>query len=216
VIVGSVVAQNPTALNFAMASHPVVATKFTTNGQTSAIFFRLTNQIDGGYFCLSPQVEASNTVRKYQRNRSKMLGMPTCPDVHKFQTIGETIDFELDYKSFPKNLLYVDILEKCDDNCLEIRGLVLNDSLNSRINMAYAFFEESKFEMAAAIYESLAMGSKEYPFGIHLFNAIHAYAQCGKFTEAKLLYNKLKASNFVDTNQLLGRLRMLPYFSKLL
>ena len=202
-------------VNFAMASHPVMAEQIERTPQATVVRMRLSNQIAGGYFCLSKAVSAICAKAGYTGSYLRAEGMPTCPDVHTFSQAGESLPFALYFKPFPANLTYIDIEEKCDDNCLIIQGLVLDEKLNARINMAYNFFAEGKFDMAADLYLQLAQ-MPNYPFAVHHFNAIHAWAQGGNFIKAKQLYLSLKKTHFADTDYALQRLRTMPYFGKLL
>lgn len=209
-------AQSASTFNYATASHPLTIGNLLNAGQTSKITVTISNQVANGYFCLSNSVVATNELSKFRRLFLYSEGIPICPKQYRFSNIGEQLEFALVFNKFDNQLVYVNILEQCDANCLQIQGLVLDSKLNESINLAYKFFASSQYQLAADSYIRIINNRGDYPFAISYFNAIHAFAQLKDWEQASKWYKKLQSTKFADTQSCLGRLRAMPYFQKLL
>ena len=203
-------------VNFATASHPIEVLSVTHTKQNTTVRLRLTNQISGGYFCLSDAVVATNPEQNYRLFFLRSEGIPVCPEQHHFALSGEQLEFSILFNRFTDKLPYVNIIEQCEANCLEIRGLVLDQHLNQAINTAYDFYATGQYQLAADSYIRLIESNPGYPFAIHYFNAIHALAAQKNWAQAKIWYKKLQQSQLSDTQANLNRLRTMPYFDKIL
>ena len=66
-----------------------------------------------------------------------MDGIPACPDQHRFKSIGEVLDFSLVFPAIPDEVKYIDLREGCDDACVSVKYILLDEEMNNRINEGF-------------------------------------------------------------------------------
>ncbi|HCC70305.1 MAG TPA: hypothetical protein DEQ09_04025, partial [Bacteroidales bacterium] len=108
------------------------------------------NRVSDGYFCIDENtyIESSGGVKLKLK---KVSGLPLCPDSYKFKKVGEKVYFTLVFDNLPTGTAWFDIVEYCDDNCLLILGLNLDEEINNKINAAFSAMDRLDPEEAINI-----------------------------------------------------------------
>ena len=146
--------------NFFLTSHETLTILSITNTHSgSVVKAELINYIDGGTFCIDKGTRITTADGKPLKLRS-VTGLPQCPEVYRFASFGEKIFFTMNFDPIPEDTKWINIIEGCDDNCVTIYGLVLNEKLNMAIDEAYNLLEEGKTEMGVKLFEEILGGLK--------------------------------------------------------
>ncbi len=116
--------------------------------------FSLTNEIEGGYFCIS-----KNTFIEYGNGKKKKLnnltGLPYCPETYKFSAAGEKVYFTMKFDKIQGSPEWFDIIEYAGENSLSVLALTTDRNINERVNAAFSAMDRMEPEKAIKIFSSL-------------------------------------------------------------
>ncbi len=202
--------------NFAWATHPMKINKIERMGDVTVVELSITNQkASGGSFCADKNIYIMDVLsgKKYHLLYSK--GIPVCPDSYKFAGIGEVLTFQLYFPPVDTKTKYINIVENCDNYCFSISGVILNKDLNEDINLAYQYYKENKLDFAIFAFKKAVEKYPDYPFGKFYIDLIQVYIEKNDVANAKIWYNKLKSSNFIDKNEVLHQLQNAAFYNQL-
>ncbi len=124
--------------NSSLKSHEtLVITKVEMTKENTLVFLSIENRIAGGSFC------ADKNIYLVDPQGGKLLlkktsGIPVCPEVYKFKSIGEVVKFTLEFPPLNTGTKWIDIIENCSDNCFWFYGLTLDNELNKRVDTAFS------------------------------------------------------------------------------
>ncbi len=141
--------------NFLLKSHETLELKSITQSEKATVVrLELTNFREGGAFCID---KGTKIVLPGGRSLKleNVMGMPECPENYIFATIGEKVLFTLTFDGLPEGTPWINIIEGCDDNCISIYGIVLDNGLNQRIDNAYKFIDDGAVANAITEFESI-------------------------------------------------------------
>lgn len=130
--------------NYGLKSHETLEiSKIEINLKNTLIYMSIENRIQGGSFC------ADNDIFMIypDGSRARLIsasGIPACPDSYKFRTIGEKLDFVLQFPALREGASWIDIVEECSDNCFSFYGVTLDNELNSKINESFNLAENGE------------------------------------------------------------------------
>jgi hypothetical protein len=154
------------------------------------------NRIAGGNFCADRNIYVIYPDGK----KSKLInssGIPVCPDTYNFKSIGEKLDFKLEFAAIKSGTKWVDIIEDCNENCFSICGVTLDTTLNREIDEAYAKAASLKANDAIKYFKAVLdktgrenLGSE----GMLYLNIISLSKEAGDESGAKEWYRKLQSS----------------------
>lgn len=123
------------APNYGLKSHEtLVIDRIERTGQSTVIYLTIENRREGGEFC----VDRNTFIILPDGTRSRLSsssGIPACPAVHKFTKAGEKLSFSLTFPAIGKDIMWIDLIEDCSDNCFSFYGITLDDKLNDRLNV---------------------------------------------------------------------------------
>lgn len=202
--------------NFAWATHPMKINKIERTGNATVVELSITNQkASGGNFCTDKNIYIMDVLsgKKYFMNYSK--GIPVCPDTYKFTGIGEILTFQLYFPPIDTKTKYINIIENCDNYCFSITGVILNKEFNEDINLGYQYYKENKLDFAVFAFKKAVEKYPDYPFGKFYIDLIQVYIENNDIANAKIWYNKLKSSNFIDKNEVLHQLQNTAFYNQL-
>lgn len=212
----SVFAQEQTIVNFGNSTHPFQILNIKHNSTETSIKLVLTNQIDGGYFCADKKIYLSNAHQGYEAILKRAEGIPSCPEVYRFQKAGEKLVFTLIFDKIPESLTHFDLVEACNENCFRVSGIIADETLNNSINESYALFAANKVKEALALTEKIVKENPNYPYAFLQFNLIHYAANSGDIPLAKVYYQELKTKKYRDKRNTISRLQAMEYFSQIM
>lgn len=142
-------------LNYALKSHETLEiSKVEITPDETVLYLTIENRIEGGNFCADKNI----FIIYPDGTRSKLTssnGIPVCPETYKFKTIGEKLQFTLDFPPLKTGTKWIDIIEDCNDNCFSFYGVTLNTELNGKINEALSMAEKGEIKRAIAFYKDI-------------------------------------------------------------
>lgn len=142
-------------LNYALKSHETLEiSKVEITPDETVLYLTIENRIEGGNFCADKNI----FIIYPDGTRSKLTssnGIPVCPETYKFKTIGEKLQFTLDFPPLKTGTKWIDIIEDCNENCFSFYGVTLNSELNTKINEALSLAEKGETTKAIAIYKNI-------------------------------------------------------------
>jgi hypothetical protein len=184
--------------NSGLRSHETLEiSKIDITTEKTVIYLYLENEITGGYFCADKNV----FILFPDGTRDNMIsskGIPVCPEIYKFKTIGEKLEFELTFPPLKKNTEWIDLIEGCSDNCFSFYGICLNSELNKKIEDASHLAEIGEPVKASLDFIKIANsidGRYSGIAGLLYMNIIQLSKETGNTEKAAEWYQKLKSSD---------------------
>jgi len=211
ILIGIVRSQTIELPNYAMKSHETLEIKkIVTNDKVTTFWMSIENRIQGGAFCADRNIYLVYP----DGSRSKIIssnGIPVCPDSYKFKSPGERLDFLLVFPALKSGTEWVDLVEDCSDNCFSFFGLVTDNSLNNKIEEAFALAEKNEPAGAMVGFVRIADGSAKMNSGITpllYINIVKLARETGNTVRAAEWYQKLKLSGIKDHDRYIKFLNM--------
>jgi hypothetical protein len=166
--------------------------------QTDITIIRLTieNRVLAGYFC----VDRNTSLILPDGTRLGLIkteGIPFCPAMHSFKTIGEVLSFTLYFPPIQSGTTWFDMVEECNDNCFSVYGITLDTAMNSMIDRGYNLSELGKPKESATLFEEIiaTVGSEKHGILGSLYSStIIMHLRNGDEISAKRWYDALKNS----------------------
>ena len=152
--------------NFGQKSHPTLEIENIkiTDNQT-IIQLSITNKSpQGDWFCVDKKVELIDILTNKKYRLASLSGIPHCPETYKFTQVNEKLQFELRFPAIDKNTKYITLVEKCNNACFSIEGIILNENLNKKIDEAYSAFAKGLDFEALQLFKEARTLSSDYPY----------------------------------------------------
>jgi len=201
--------------NFALATHPIVVDNVNFSDSLITITLTIQNKIKGGEFCANEIMYLLELKNKSKAYMLKSEGIPTCPETHTFEAPGEKLTFQLEFTAFDEIPKYINIVEDCDDNCFSIYGVIIDKKMNEDINQAFGYFKSGNLDFALASFRTAARENPGYPFAFLYGNIIEVYAMQENYEKASQWYKFLKASKFVDKENVMEQISRKEFYDQL-
>jgi len=190
--------------NAGLKSHETLEIlKVDVTPEKTIISFRIENRIEDGSFCADKDIfiiyPDGTRIRLLKAN-----GIPVCPENYKFKSIGEKLDFSLDFPPLKPGIKWIDIIEECSANCFWFYGITLNNDLNKRLDEAFAKASKGKPEDNILLFRRILESIDDQDIGIEgslYVNIINAAIDSGDKIEASVWYKRLLASHAPRLNQ---------------
>ena len=188
--------------NVAMKSHPTLEImKVELSAGKTEVYMKIENRITGGYFCADRNIYIvyPDGTRDHLVSSS---GIPVCPDTYKFKSIGEQLDFVLTFPPLREGAGSVNLIEDCEQNCFSFYGVVLDSSLNRKLDDAFLLAENNEPSKALVSLVAIAGetgNSNPGAAGLLFMNIIQLYKSTGNSVKAGDWYRKLQSSGLPET-----------------
>ena len=141
--------------NYALKSHETLEIrKIELTPEKTIVSLSVENRIVGGTFCADRNIFLTDPAGEKFKLK-KAAGIPVCPDNYKFKSIGEKLQFTLEFPPLPKSVKWIDVTEECSENCFSLYGVVLNLELNGRLDEAVSLAGKSDYKGAIAAYSRI-------------------------------------------------------------
>jgi len=187
--------------NVALKSHQTLdIMKVVMTETRTEIYLKIENKIRGGTFCADKNIY----IVLPDGTRSRLVasnGIPVCPDTYKFSSPGEQLDFVLTFQPVGKGIGSVDLIEDCQENCFSFYGIILDASLNEKIDNAFALVENGDPAKALVSLASVAeenANRNQGATGLLYMNIIQLYNSEGNAVRAGEWYKKLESSGLPE------------------
>ena len=198
--------------NVALKSHETLEIiKVMVSEEKTEIFLKVENRITGGNFCADRNICIINP----DGTRSILVssnGIPVCPDTYKFRFPGEQLNFVLTFPKLKKGTGSVNLIEDCQDNCFSFYGIILDNSLNKKIDDAFYLAENDEPAKALVSFMKIMEETRESnpgAAGLLYVNIVKLYGVTGNKVKAAEWYNKLESSGLKETSLYLKHLNSL-------
>ena len=130
--------------NMALKSHETLEIlNVTISEKSTLIYLNVENRISGGNFCADRNIYLVGPDGKKIQIR-KSTGIAVCPDIYKFKTIGEKLQFTLEFPPLQAGTKWIDIVEDCSNNCFWFYGVTLDIELNKRLDQIFLMASKGK------------------------------------------------------------------------
>jgi len=183
--------------NYGLKSHETLEiSKIEINLKNTLIYMSIENRIQGGSFC------ADNDIFMIypDGSRARLIsasGIPACPDSYKFRTIGEKLDFVLQFPALREGASWIDIVEECSENCFSFYGVTLDNELNRKVNESFILAEGEEVSRGIISLIDLIgeIDTKNYGIeGLLYLTIIKLSEEAGSKAIAGEWYRKMKSS----------------------
>jgi len=197
--------------NYGLKSHETLGIdRIETRDDQTVFHFTIENRIAGGSFCADRNIY----VVYPDLTKEKVIraeGIPVCPDEHRFALPGEKLSFALVFPKLKNNPGWVSIIEDCSDNCFSFYGVVLDATINERLNILFDLVEKEDPERALTLLESfleetdhLNLGTE----GLIYTTLIDLCRQNGDRESAARWYRSLMKSGAPDAGKYIRHLNL--------
>jgi hypothetical protein len=190
--------------NYALKSHETLEIS-KVEIITEKTIFNLTieNRIEGGNFCADKNIfmilpDGSRLKLK------KATNIPACPDSYKFKSIGEKLQFSLEFPPLKQGIKWVDIVEECASNCFWFFGITLDNDLNKKLDDTFELASKGKPADNIVLFKNLLEGIDSQNLGIEgllYINIINVAAEEGDKVNATVWYKRLASSYAPRVNE---------------
>jgi hypothetical protein len=164
----------------------------------------------GASFCVDTNTYIRNSLGTEEYKLIESMGVPDCPDVHKFSIVGKKLSFILVFPPVNKEVKYIDIIENCPDACFSIRYVLLDNEINEKINQGLNLYESRKLEESLTVFEDLMLSHNDNispVFGTVYLYMISINYELGQSKEIRRLYDELQQSSIINKEEILEEVR---------
>jgi len=141
--------------NYALKSHETMSVnKVEITSEKTTVYFSVENRISGGNFCADRNIFIIDPSGiKYKL--LKATGIPVCPGSYTFKSIGEVLNFSLEFPPVKRGTKWVDIIEDCTSNCFRFYGITLDNDLNKKLDEAFSLSGKIKPAESVALFRKI-------------------------------------------------------------
>ncbi len=187
--------------NYSLTSHPTMDIVSIENWDDQMhVTLNLKNERYSASFCIDSNTILRNSLGDEEYKLLSMEGIPACPEQYKFKTIGERISINLFFEAVPDGIKYVDLVENCDDGCVNIRYILLDEELNPRLNEGIQLYELGKPKASLQVFEDIM--KSEYDGLSPVYGTVYLYLisihyELGNSKDARRVYQELRESSII-------------------
>jgi len=167
----------------------------------------------GGWFCADKNIYIENPRDHKRYNIIKAKGIPTCPSVHNFKSVGERLNFSLVFPEIPADTKLLNLIEDCDKSCFRFTGIILDEKLNRDIKLyshGVELYAANNNKEAIDCFTKVVAVIPEFPthvYGYSYFNLIRIYFNNGDKVTARFWYDQLEKSALPDKQYFIDNLK---------
>jgi len=184
--------------NYGIKSHETLEiNRIEVTEQNTVIYLSIENKITGGYFCTDKRTYLIYPDGTRMR-MTRAAGIPYCPELHKFYSVGEKLHFELIFPPLSPGTKWIDMVEQCGGNCYWVYGIILDNELNRRLDEVFRITSSGRPEENILVFRQLLGEVDSLNSGIEgmlYYNIINAALEAGDTIEAGVWYKRLSESD---------------------
>jgi len=197
--------------SFSLSSHPTLEILNIEKWEDQTVVnIRVKNQRISGSFCFDKETFLVNSLGTEEWKLTAMDGIPACPDRHNFKSIGEVLDFSLVFPAVPDEVKYIDLREGCEDACVSVKYILLDEEMNTRINEGFNLYEIGKLSASLQVFEDIMeSGYDNYSpvFGTLYLYMMSIHYELGQSKEIRRIFNELKESSIIGRDEFIETAR---------
>ena len=203
--------ENPIA---SKQSHPelkITGIEITEN--KTIVSLEVTNKrTDGGWFCANDDIFLKNSKGTETYQLIKSENIPTCPDQHKFSSVGETLAFKLYFPPIDQDIKFIDLVENCTNACFSFYGIILDNQHNQKIRAfekGFDLYQANNLKESVTYFEEVTQGKNSidsHIYGLAHYYLILIYHKMDDTNKVEFWYKNLINSDFKDKNTFIKEL----------
>ena len=197
--------------SFSLTSHPTLDILSVEKWEDQTVMnIRVKNQRLSGSLCIDKETFLLHSMGTEEWALTSMDGIPACADQHRFKSIGEVLDFSLVFPAIPDEVSYVDLVERCEDACISVKYILLDEALNERINEGFELYELGRLSASLQVFENIMeSGYDNYSpvFGTLYLYMMSIQYELGRTKEVKKIFNDLKESSIIGREEFIETAR---------
>jgi hypothetical protein len=196
---------------YSLSSHPTLEILSIDNWEDqTVIHLMLRNERYGATFCIDSNTVLRNSLGEEEYKLIRLEGIPCCPDNYRFNSVGERILFDLVFPALPGDIRYIDLLEGCQEGCLDIRYILLDEEMNTRLNGGIKLYELGKTAAALQVFQDIM--DSDYDelspvFGTVSLYLIYLHYEMGNAKEARRVFRELQESSIIGRDEFIESAR---------
>lgn len=193
--------------NAALKSHETLEiSKVEVSQAATTVFLSVENRrSEGGNFCADKKIYILYPDGS-RLNLTKAKNIPVCPDTYNFKSVGEKLQFTLEFPPLKPGTKWFDLIEDCSSNCFWFYGVTLDNELNKNLDEAFDLASKGKPEDNIKLFKTILDGIDGENLGIEgllYINIINASIENTDNAGAAVWYKRLVASHAPRLNEYL-------------
>ena len=155
------------------------------------------NRISGGNFCADKNIYLIEPDGK-KLKLIRSTGIPVCPGSYIFKSIGEKLQFTLEFPSLRSGTKWIDIVEECASNCFWFYGVTLDNELNKKLDNVFLEASEGNAPENIILFKTLLDSIDNQNIGIEgllYINIINAAIEDNDKINSMTWYRRLASSH---------------------
>lgn len=167
----------------------------------------------GGWFCADKKIYVENPKNHKRLDIIKARGIPRCPSVYNFKSIGEKLNFTLVFPMIPNGTNLINLIEDCDKSCFRFNDIILDEKLNNDINLytrGVELYAANKTDEAINNFTKVVEVIPAFPthvYGYSYYNLVRIYNDKGDKVTARFWYDQLEKSTLPDKQYFINSLK---------
>jgi len=197
--------------SFSLTSHPTLEIMSIEKWEDQTVMnIRVKNQRISGNFCFDKETFLLNSLGTEEWKLTSMDGIPACPDQHRFKSIGEVLDFSLVFPAIPDEVKYIDLHEGCEDACVSVKYMLLDEEMNKWINEGFNLYEIGRLSASLQVFEDIM--EAEYDNYSPVFGTLYLYLmsihyELGQSKEVRRIFDEMKESSIIGRDEFIETAR---------
>ncbi len=197
--------------NFSLTSHPTLEISSAERWEDQMVLnLVLKNERYSASFCLDSNTVLVNSLGREEYGLVSMEGIPAGPEMYRFKSIGERISMHLVFEAVPDDVKYIDLVEKCDQNCVSVKYILLDEELNNRLREGIQLYELGRPEPALQVFKDIM--DENYDGLSPVFGTIYLYLisihyDLGQSREARNAFRELQESSILGRDEFIRTAR---------
>lgn len=183
--------------NYGLKSHETLEiSKIESTAEKTVVYLNIENRIEKGSFCADKNIYLIDPAGKKMK-LVKASGIPVCPDSFIFNSIGEKLQFTLEFPPLKGGTKWIDLIEDCTSNCFWYYGVTLDNELNKKLDETFSMASTGKPSDNIILFRNILDSIDNQNLGIEgllYTNIINSAVEDNDNVSAIMWYKRLSAS----------------------
>jgi hypothetical protein len=193
--------------NYALKSHETLEiSKIEISAKATMVYLSVVNKrSEGGSFCADKKIYLI-TPDDSRLNITRAYDIPVCPETYKFKSVGEKLQFRLEFPPLKPGTKWIDIIEDCSSNCFWFYGITLDNELNKRLDEAFKLASEGQPAGNIILFKNILDDIDSQDLGIEgllYINILNATTEDADKVGMTVWYKRMTESHAPRLNQYL-------------
>ena len=193
--------------NSALKSHETLEIiKVEIGSVTTNVILSVENKrIEGGNFCADKNIFIIYPDGS-RLKLTKANNIPVCPETYNFKSVGEKLQFTLEFPSLKPGTKWFDLIEDCTSNCFWFYGVTLDNELNKKLDEAFNLASNGQPADNINLFKNILDGINNQDLGIEgllYINIVNAAVENADKVSTEVWYKRMAASKAPRLNQYL-------------